>query len=147
MLKDAKFTDLKALVDFMYYGEVSVEHGRLSSLLKTAESLKVKGFVDEKRVEERASTPHVPPMAPKRAMSSASGAVPSPESGVKRPRMSAPQPVSSARSSAGSNASAATLPEGGTATVMPKEEVEGGNDVEYPEGEEYFGKLTTSSRW
>ncbi len=53
VIKDVKFVDLKALVDFMYYGEVSVEHDRLNSLLRTAESLKVKGLADSKKKEER----------------------------------------------------------------------------------------------
>ncbi|CAG0907027.1 unnamed protein product, partial [Cyprideis torosa] len=53
MVKDAKFIDLKSLVDFMYYGKVSVEHDRFDSFLQTAESLKVKGLADEKKKEER----------------------------------------------------------------------------------------------
>ncbi|CAG0910162.1 unnamed protein product, partial [Cyprideis torosa] len=53
MIKDAKFVDLKSIVDFMYYGEVSVEHDRLNSLLRTAESLKVKGLAFQKKNEER----------------------------------------------------------------------------------------------
>lgn len=36
-------SDLEALVEFMYHGEVVVEKGQLTSLLKAAETLKVKG--------------------------------------------------------------------------------------------------------
>ncbi|XP_011300557.1 protein abrupt isoform X3 [Fopius arisanus] len=46
ILKDVRFTELRTLVDFMYKGEVNVEYCQLSALLKTAESLKVKGLAD-----------------------------------------------------------------------------------------------------
>ncbi|KAG8240096.1 hypothetical protein J437_LFUL019315, partial [Ladona fulva] len=46
ILHDAKFSELRTLVDFMYRGEVNVEYGRLSGLLRTAESLKVKGLAE-----------------------------------------------------------------------------------------------------
>ncbi|XP_066594459.1 protein tramtrack, beta isoform isoform X1 [Prorops nasuta] len=46
ILKDVRFSELRTLVDFMYKGEVSVEYCQLSALLKTAESLKVKGLAD-----------------------------------------------------------------------------------------------------
>lgn len=43
ILKDVKFTDLKVMVDFMYYGEVNVSQEQLPHILKTAEMLKIKG--------------------------------------------------------------------------------------------------------
>ncbi|BES92384.1 Zinc finger protein [Nesidiocoris tenuis] len=46
ILKDVCFTELRTLVEFMYRGEVSVETCRLPALLKTAESLKVKGLAE-----------------------------------------------------------------------------------------------------
>ncbi|XP_034950690.1 protein bric-a-brac 1-like isoform X4 [Chelonus insularis] len=46
ILKDVRFSELRTLVDFMYKGEVNVEYCQLSALLKTAESLKVKGLAD-----------------------------------------------------------------------------------------------------
>ncbi|KAL1115685.1 hypothetical protein AAG570_005975 [Ranatra chinensis] len=46
ILKDVHFAELRTLVEFMYRGEVSVETCRLSALLKTAESLKVKGLAE-----------------------------------------------------------------------------------------------------
>ncbi|CAH1400842.1 unnamed protein product [Nezara viridula] len=46
ILKDVGFAELRTLVDFMYRGEVSVETCRLSALLKTAESLQVKGLAE-----------------------------------------------------------------------------------------------------
>ncbi|XP_067139392.1 myoneurin-like isoform X2 [Centruroides vittatus] len=46
IMKDMKFTELKAVVDFIYKGEVSVSHHQLSGLLKTAEILNVKGLAE-----------------------------------------------------------------------------------------------------
>lgn len=68
IMKDARFNDIKCLVDFMYKGEINVEHVRrwevipgsdfqfiapllpfqdnLASLLKTAEELKIKGLAE-----------------------------------------------------------------------------------------------------
>lgn len=37
-----RYADLRALVDYMYRGEVNIEQDQLSSLLKTAETLKVR---------------------------------------------------------------------------------------------------------
>lgn len=57
ILKDVCFSELRTLVEFMYRGEVSVEYCRLSALLKTAESLKVKGLAEMTHLRE----PHDPP--------------------------------------------------------------------------------------
>ncbi|XP_046406970.1 protein bric-a-brac 1-like isoform X3 [Ischnura elegans] len=60
ILQDAKFSELRTLVDFMYRGEVNVEYGRLSGLLRTAESLKVKGLAEtteSNRGDPRCSRP------------------------------------------------------------------------------------------
>ncbi|KAF4518412.1 hypothetical protein B566_EDAN002065 [Ephemera danica] len=46
ILKDVKYDDIKALVEFMYRGEINVEQSHLASLLKTAEELKVKGLAE-----------------------------------------------------------------------------------------------------
>lgn len=46
ILKDIKYNELKALIDFMYKGEVNVTQEQLSTLLKTAESLKIKGLAE-----------------------------------------------------------------------------------------------------
>lgn len=34
ILKDVKFSDLKIIVDFMYYGEVNISQDQLSSIIK-----------------------------------------------------------------------------------------------------------------
>lgn len=44
ILKDIKFQDLKAIVNFMYYGEVNVSQSQIGGLLKTAETLQIKGL-------------------------------------------------------------------------------------------------------
>ncbi|XP_050527640.1 zinc finger and BTB domain-containing protein 14-like isoform X2 [Daktulosphaira vitifoliae] len=46
ILKDVKFSDIQALVSFMYKGEINIENTELSSLLKTAEELKIKGLAE-----------------------------------------------------------------------------------------------------
>ncbi|RZF40751.1 hypothetical protein LSTR_LSTR011835 [Laodelphax striatellus] len=46
IFKDVKFVDLKALIDFIYQGEVNVVQDQLSSFLLTAELLAVQGLTD-----------------------------------------------------------------------------------------------------
>ncbi|GLH00388.1 Protein tramtrack, beta isoform [Gryllus bimaculatus] len=46
ILKDVKFTDIKALVEFMYRGEINIDHSHLASLLKAAEDLRIKGLAE-----------------------------------------------------------------------------------------------------
>ena len=45
-LRDVRYHEMKALLEFMYRGEVSVDQDNLSSLLKVAEGLKIKGLAD-----------------------------------------------------------------------------------------------------
>ncbi len=44
-LKDVSFPDLRALVDYMYKGEVNVAQEQLASFLQTAEALDIKGIL------------------------------------------------------------------------------------------------------
>ncbi|KAF4518489.1 hypothetical protein B566_EDAN006494 [Ephemera danica] len=46
ILKDVQFRDLRTMVDFMYSGEVHVSQEQLPSILKTAETLKIKGLAE-----------------------------------------------------------------------------------------------------
>lgn len=46
ILKDIKVEDLKAIIDFMYRGEVNVSQNQLGNLLRTAEVLRVKGLTE-----------------------------------------------------------------------------------------------------
>lgn len=46
ILKDVRYSDLRALLDFMYKGEVAVDQDRLSAFLRLAESLKIRGLAE-----------------------------------------------------------------------------------------------------
>merc|ERR1719422_2042263 len=48
-LKDIKYEEIRAILDYMYKGEVNVAQDHLPGLLKVAELLKVKGLVEEER--------------------------------------------------------------------------------------------------
>ncbi|XP_055639485.1 uncharacterized protein LOC129777295 [Toxorhynchites rutilus septentrionalis] len=57
IMRDARFEDIKCLIEFMYKGEINVEHGSLASLLKTAEELRIKGLAEVSwRDEENGNT-------------------------------------------------------------------------------------------
>ncbi|KAK8782325.1 hypothetical protein V5799_016335 [Amblyomma americanum] len=47
ILPDMRYMNLKAAVEFMYRGELNVPLDRLGALLKTAETLKVKGLAED----------------------------------------------------------------------------------------------------
>lgn len=55
VLKDVKYNDMKAILEYMYRGEVNVAHDQLGALLKVAEALKVKGLVEENGREANSS--------------------------------------------------------------------------------------------
>ncbi|KAL4712067.1 hypothetical protein ACJJTC_005303 [Scirpophaga incertulas] len=71
VLQDVAFTDLHALVEFIYHGEVNVHQRSLSSFLKTAEVLRVSGLTQNEDVQvpllqtvraaSMAPSPHTPP--------------------------------------------------------------------------------------
>jgi len=46
VLPNLKYSDIRALVDYMYCGEVYISFGHLPSLLKAAEVLRIKGLTD-----------------------------------------------------------------------------------------------------
>ncbi|XP_043504096.1 longitudinals lacking protein, isoforms N/O/W/X/Y-like isoform X9 [Polistes fuscatus] len=48
ILKDVKFKELKAMIDYMYRGEVNISQDQLTALLKAAESLQIKGLSESK---------------------------------------------------------------------------------------------------
>lgn len=65
VLKDVKYSEMKAILEYMYRGEVNVAQDQLAALLKIAEALKVKGLVEENRKPPREedrepSTEHSP---------------------------------------------------------------------------------------
>jgi len=72
VLKDVRFSEIKAILEYMYRGEVNVQHEQLSGLLHVAQVLKVKGLVNESnqsgtaqdlRREDAMNTPMSPPPA------------------------------------------------------------------------------------
>jgi len=52
MLKDVSYTELRALMLYMYHGEVHIPQSQLNSFLKAAESLKIKGLQKENQQED-----------------------------------------------------------------------------------------------
>ena len=63
-LKDVRYDEMKALLEFMYRGEVSVDQENLSSLLKVAEGLKIKGLADVSETHQTTMTAPRLPLAP-----------------------------------------------------------------------------------
>ncbi|CAG9864651.1 unnamed protein product [Phyllotreta striolata] len=74
ILKDVKFQELRAMMDYMYRGEVNISQDQLGALLKAAESLQIKGLSDNKRAEteSRDRKPAPPPPSPKSPQPAAS---------------------------------------------------------------------------
>ncbi|XP_050734582.1 ataxin-2 homolog isoform X3 [Eriocheir sinensis] len=63
ILKDMKFTHVSQLVNFMYRGEINITQDMLSGLLKTAETLKVKGLAEVSGDQPAAQTTNpIPPI-------------------------------------------------------------------------------------
>ena len=52
ILRDVREEDLRLLLNFMYAGEVAVDQDRISSFLRTAEMLQVKGLIDHPLKEQ-----------------------------------------------------------------------------------------------
>ncbi|CAH0398562.1 unnamed protein product [Chilo suppressalis] len=63
ILKDVKYAELRAMMDYMYRGEVNISQDQLAALLKAAESLQIKGLSDNKpsRPPSRPAAPVAPP--------------------------------------------------------------------------------------
>lgn len=50
ILKDVTYQDLSAILRFMYQGEVNIKQEDISSFLKVAETLQIKGLTKESDV-------------------------------------------------------------------------------------------------
>lgn len=50
VLKDVKYSEIKAILEYMYRGEVMVLQEEISGLVKVAQALKVKGLSEEHRI-------------------------------------------------------------------------------------------------
>lgn len=70
ILKDVKYAELRAMMDYMYRGEVNISQDQLAALLKAAESLQIKGLSDNK--------PSRPPSRPAQAVPAHPPRAPSP---------------------------------------------------------------------
>jgi len=81
-LKGVGFTDLQAVLNFMYHGEVNVAQEELNSFLAVAEELQVKGLTQS----NSAPAPSLPPPSPSAATQERKPKVP-------RPQMAAPVPA------------------------------------------------------
>ncbi|CAM1322076.1 mamo (predicted) [Pycnogonum litorale] len=61
ILRDVKLLDLKAIIEFMYRGEVNVCKDQLGTLIKTAEALKIKGLAEVTNEQaQRSARPSLP---------------------------------------------------------------------------------------
>ncbi|GBP33540.1 hypothetical protein EVAR_28695_1 [Eumeta japonica] len=72
ILKDVKYAELRAMMDYMYRGEVNISQDQLAALLKAAESLQIKGLSDNK--------PSRPPSRPPQALTNNAAHPPRPPS-------------------------------------------------------------------
>lgn len=61
ILKDVKYQELKAMMDYMYRGEVNISQDQLGALLKAAESLQIKGLSDNRKGETETRKTSAPP--------------------------------------------------------------------------------------
>ncbi|XP_065562078.1 protein bric-a-brac 1-like isoform X2 [Artemia franciscana] len=120
ILKDTKYDDLKAVVEYMYKGEISVAQNELNSLLKVADSLRIRGLSE---METSSPTPPSPnakkPESPHSTSAKEDQASPRP---TKRRRSSGDQPSSDVPSSPSNEGiSAVEVPTSsfGAVTVTP----------------------------
>lgn len=59
IMRDIQYCDLKAVVDFMYRGEINVSQDQITALLKVAEMLKIRGLTDVSGEHAVLRTPEV----------------------------------------------------------------------------------------
>ena len=80
ILKDVSFIELKAMLDYMYRGEVNISQEQLGTFLKAAESLHIKGLTDS---SNNSSNNDLPPKKTKMYTANTQAVVPPPR--VKSP--------------------------------------------------------------
>ncbi|KAF2882774.1 hypothetical protein ILUMI_23398 [Ignelater luminosus] len=59
-LKDVNYNEMRALLDFMYKGEVNVSQNLLPMFLKTAEALQIRGLTDHNSLNNKDDSTEVP---------------------------------------------------------------------------------------
>lgn len=68
ILKDVRFEELKATMEYMYKGEVNINQDALGQFLKVAETLQIKGLTDGNIGDDKPSQKrHEPPQVRKPA--------------------------------------------------------------------------------
>jgi len=90
-LKGVAFSDLAAVLNFMYHGEVNVAQEELNSFLAVAEDLKVKGLTQSNNSKSTPPPPSAPPSRPPAAPRPRSPPRHSSPAPIKRPRPSPQQ--------------------------------------------------------
>ena len=50
ILKDIQYKELSGIIEFIYHGEVSIDQECLPGFLQAAESLRIKGLTQDKKV-------------------------------------------------------------------------------------------------
>lgn len=110
IMRDIKYCDLKAVVDFMYRGEINVSQDQITALLKVAETLKIRGLTDVSGEHAVLRPGGVEARAPKRPVSREA------ESPAKARRR-----VSSERSPGPSPRRSPSTPAGGADLIVPPE--------------------------
>ncbi|XP_026331917.1 protein bric-a-brac 1-like isoform X2 [Hyposmocoma kahamanoa] len=108
IMRDIKYCDLKAVVDFMYRGEINVSQDQITALLKVAETLKIRGLTDVSGEHAVLRPGGMEPRAPKRPVSREA------ESPAKARRR-----VSSERSPGPSPRRSPSTPAGGVDLIVP----------------------------
>ncbi|CAB0003585.1 unnamed protein product [Nesidiocoris tenuis] len=68
ILKDVTFSELKAMLDYMYRGEVNISQDQLGTFLKAAESLQIKGLTDQSAAHGNGDLYRKAPPEPRRVI-------------------------------------------------------------------------------
>ncbi|XP_017104057.2 protein bric-a-brac 1 isoform X1 [Drosophila bipectinata] len=76
IMRDVNWSDLKAIVEFMYRGEINVSQDQIGPLLRIAEMLKVRGLADVTNMEAATAA----------AAAASEGRIPSPKEGTSSSR-------------------------------------------------------------
>uniref|UniRef100_T1INN2 BTB domain-containing protein n=1 Tax=Strigamia maritima TaxID=126957 RepID=T1INN2_STRMM len=102
ILNSIRYCDLKAIVDFMYKGEVNVSQEQLSALLKTADALKVKGLAEvtnqttkclAEAQQQQPQPPSTPPVTANVTTTSQSSSPPPKRKKIRNGNAPSPPPV------------------------------------------------------
>ncbi|VEN54803.1 unnamed protein product, partial [Callosobruchus maculatus] len=85
IMRDIKWPELKAAVEFMYKGEINVSQEQIGPLLKVAESLKIRGLADVNGEQDVVAPSGDLTARPSSASKAASSSTPTPREWGERP--------------------------------------------------------------